>query len=492
MDEKRFALIISSYQYEDPDLKQLVAPAQDAEALAHVLSDPNIGDFDVKTILNEPSHKVSREIEAFFIDRKRGDLLLLYFSGHGIKDEEGHLYFATTDTNRRLLRTTSIPASLINEMIRRSRSRKQVLLLDCCYSGAFARGMVVKANKAIGIGEYFKEGRGQVVLTASDAMQYSFEGEDIKGEGMRSVFTNILVKGLETGKADLDNDGYISIDDMYEYVYDRVTKKMPQQEPRKWAFDVKGSIVIARNPRRFVESLPYELQVAIEYPISQVRMAAADELVQLLQSDDKGLVLAAREALNHLTRDRSCQVSTLATEILSKYTKYDEKMNTKALEEAKLTSITNRPTVFADEKRQAVIVGINEYKDPEIPKLNGAVNDAVEVWQKLKYFGNFNVTSNHFLLDSKATFTAIREAISDLLYKTDLCDVAIFYFSGHGFVDAYHEGYLAPWDMLRSDPFVYGLKVTELKQLIRNSVGKATILIILDCSYSGIAIEGIK
>jgi len=77
----------------------LVAPSQDAEALARVLADPAIGGFEVQTLLNEPSYEVNRAIEAFFTDRKRDDLLL-YFSGHGIKDEEGRLYrvFPSTDS----------------------------------------------------------------------------------------------------------------------------------------------------------------------------------------------------------------------------------------------------------------------------------------------------------------------------------------------------------------------------------------------------------
>ena len=53
--EKRLALIIASYEYQDPDLQQLVAPAQDAEALARVLQDPDIGGFEVQTLLNEPA-----------------------------------------------------------------------------------------------------------------------------------------------------------------------------------------------------------------------------------------------------------------------------------------------------------------------------------------------------------------------------------------------------------------------------------------------------
>ena len=319
MTEGRFALIIASYQFEDEGLSQLIAPAQDAEALARVLADPKIGDFKIKSLLNEHSHKVRQEIETFFADRKRDDMLMLYFSGHGIKSAEGQLFFATADTKRNLLRSTAVSANFVNEMMCHSRSRQQVLLLDCCYSGAFARGMVVRADKTVGTGEFFKGGRGQVVLTASDAMQYAFEGDEIKGEGVRSIFTHTLVRGLETGEADVDKDGGVSFEDMYGYLYDRVTEQRPEQQPRKWAFDVQGDIIIARNPKPIAKPLPYELQQAIENPLSGVREGAINELGRLLRSTDMGLALAAQQALTELKNDDSHRVSIAAAETLAKY-----------------------------------------------------------------------------------------------------------------------------------------------------------------------------
>jgi len=313
MTEKRRALIIASYEYQDPDLRRLVAPAQDAEALARVLQDPAIGGFQVQTLLNERSYKVTQAIEAFFTDSKLDDLLLLYFSGHGIKDDWGRLYFATTNTIYKTLRSTAIPAGLVNEVMSDSRSRRQVLLLDCCYSGAFAR---TKADKTVGIKEQLR-GRGRVVLTSSNALQYSFEGDEIAGEGVRSVFTRVLVRGLETGDADRDEDGNVSLDELYEYVYDHVIDETPKQRPQKVA-TVEGKIIIARNPHWVVKpaELPPELQRAIESPTTWMREGAVSELERLLHSSDESLSLAARQALVHLTDDDSRRVSTAAVRTL--------------------------------------------------------------------------------------------------------------------------------------------------------------------------------
>lgn len=188
-DAPRSALVVASYEYEDAGLRRLRAPARDAEALAEVLRDPAIGAFDVRLLVNEPAYVVRLRIQEFFSDRGRDDLLLLYFSCHGVKDDEGHLFFATRDTLLRMPDATSVESAFVNEQMNKTRSRRVVLLLDCCYSGAFARGMVPKAGTGVGIREHF-EGRGRIVLTASNAMEYAFEEGDRVEEAARpSVFT---------------------------------------------------------------------------------------------------------------------------------------------------------------------------------------------------------------------------------------------------------------------------------------------------------------
>src|ERR687887_181227 len=95
---RREALIIAADSYDDPKLRALRAPARDAEELARVLGDPDVGDFQVEVSLNEPDHVVRRKLSEFFTGRSRDDLLLLHISCHGLKDEDGTLYFANANT----------------------------------------------------------------------------------------------------------------------------------------------------------------------------------------------------------------------------------------------------------------------------------------------------------------------------------------------------------------------------------------------------------
>jgi uncharacterized caspase-like protein len=134
---RRVALLVATDRYQDTGLRQLAAPGNDAEALAEVLRDPAIADFDVTTLINEPNHVVGEAIGEFCYNRRRDDLTLLYFTGHGLKDGQGRLYLAMTDTKRDRLLFTGLSAQQIGEAMDSCSSRQMVLVLDCCYSGAF-------------------------------------------------------------------------------------------------------------------------------------------------------------------------------------------------------------------------------------------------------------------------------------------------------------------------------------------------------------------
>src|SRR5262249_23733123 len=114
---RRLALVVASSHFTDPTLQQLITPGQDAADLARVLTNSEIGGFEVNGLVDRPSHDVQRAIEVFFGGRQKNDFLVLYFSTHGIKDDDGRLYLAAIDTDRSLLRTTTVPAGFVNDVM---------------------------------------------------------------------------------------------------------------------------------------------------------------------------------------------------------------------------------------------------------------------------------------------------------------------------------------------------------------------------------------
>src|SRR5262249_45825132 len=153
-------------------------------------------------------------IGMFLAGRGVDDLVVVYLSGHGVLDARGRLYFAATDTVKAHLSSTGVESAWLLDRLDECRARRQVLILDCCFSGAFAQtkgGAEVDLERRL-IGA----GRGRAVLTASRAGEYSYEGTPLPGaatSGAGSVFTAALVDGLRSGEADRDGDGYVSVED---------------------------------------------------------------------------------------------------------------------------------------------------------------------------------------------------------------------------------------------------------------------------------------
>jgi hypothetical protein len=177
-----YALIIATDSYDDAEFRKLRAPQADAEQVRGVLEDPAIGGYRVETMLNEPEPALRLGVDEFFARAGANDRLVLYFSGHGIKDEEGKLYFVTSTTKFARLASTGLPADFVRDQMERCRSQRILLILDCCYSGAYRKSYRHRASGHADI--RILAGRGKMVISACAAEQYAFEIEsgEVAGE----------------------------------------------------------------------------------------------------------------------------------------------------------------------------------------------------------------------------------------------------------------------------------------------------------------------
>ncbi|MFH8631592.1 caspase domain-containing protein [Streptomyces lydicus] len=249
MSHGRFALLIATGTYDDPGLRRLRSPVRDAEGLAEVLGDPRIGGFSVTTVVDARHYEINRAIQKFFRNRKPNDVLLLHLSCHGIKDEQhGELFFAARDTEQDLLDSTSVSAKDLRNYVDDCRSRSIVLLLDCCFSGAFLPGM--KSSDTTAHVWDALAGYGHAVLTATNRMEYAWEGNHLSElEPEPSHFTGAVIEGLRTGQADRNGDGLVSVQELHEYVCEVFAATRVRQTPLLWARQEKQGLTVAHVPR---------------------------------------------------------------------------------------------------------------------------------------------------------------------------------------------------------------------------------------------------
>lgn len=243
----KVALLIGVSQYGS-GFNQLPAAVKDVEAMQRVLQHPDMGDFNqVITLVDPDPLEMGTTIENLFGSYGRDDLVLLFFSGHGVKDENGNLYLATRTTRKNdrggLIRSTAMAARFVQEIMSDSRVKRQVVILDCCFSGAFGEGLLAKDDSSVDVKKQLG-GEGRVVLTSSTSTQYSFEQQGSE----LSIYTRYLVEGIETGAADLDDDDVISVDELHEYANIKVQKAAPAMKPEIYTVKEGYKIIIAKVP----------------------------------------------------------------------------------------------------------------------------------------------------------------------------------------------------------------------------------------------------
>ena len=128
----------------------------------------------------------------------------------------------------------------------------EIIILDCCHSGAFAEHAKAAAPPPAVTGDTFSGAdAGLYVLTAADALQFAWDGADLRSgnhdDGGFSQFTSWLVEGLEKGAA-APEDEQITIDALYRYLFRRARSVGAPSTPQRFVQGGVGDLIVARNP----------------------------------------------------------------------------------------------------------------------------------------------------------------------------------------------------------------------------------------------------
>lgn len=305
----RHALLIGVTRFSDPKLFGLRAPKSDVEELEAILKDPTRGGFDhVITSIDENLLSIRDKLSDLMDDRHPNDMVLFYYSGHGIVDRRNSLYLATGESQAEKPRARSLSSSEVREMMEHSRAGKLVVVLDCCHSGVFTEGA---KGKAPPVNEQtFNPGEGAegvYVLTATNELEYALDssGNATNNDAVAlSHFTSWLVDGLGRGKA-APNKRFITLDDLYRYLCRRAREAGAPMTPQRYVRRNSGEIVIARNPRG---TIPVEIVRRLDSHDKSVRLEAFAELYNLAKTQDN-----LRHIATKLMRERMINEPDLET-----------------------------------------------------------------------------------------------------------------------------------------------------------------------------------
>src|SRR5262249_42226081 len=132
-------------------------------------------EFQIETILNEPTAIVMRKVHKWVSKANYDDLCLIYFSGHGKLSRSRELYLTCSDSIDGFMNSTAVAYNWLTQLLRDNSLQRVAIILDCCYAGKAlgARGAIEEqVRSAVG-----DDGSGIFFLGASGANQTAEERE---------------------------------------------------------------------------------------------------------------------------------------------------------------------------------------------------------------------------------------------------------------------------------------------------------------------------
>lgn len=251
--EEVWAVVVGINKYRN--VSPLKYAANDAREVYRYLVEVNkIPEDHVSLILDEEATLDKlRSVLGTHLRRKAGkdDTVIIYFAGHGATERDAtspdgdglEKYILPHNADPKDLYASAMPMSEFSRIFQRISSERLAFISDTCYSGASGGRTIpvlgTRANLSGSFLERLSQGRGRVILTASDANQVSVEKDELN----HGVFTYYLLEALR-GKGDLDGDGVITVDEVYRYVSLKVPQATGQDQHPVKKGEMKGQIVL--------------------------------------------------------------------------------------------------------------------------------------------------------------------------------------------------------------------------------------------------------
>jgi hypothetical protein len=251
--EEVYAVVIGINKYKN--LPSLKYAANDAREFHQFLIEVNqIPKDHVWLLLDEEATLEKFKTTLGTILRRsagKDDTVIIFLAGHGATEQDTsspdgdglEKYILPYNADPKDLYASAMPMSEIARIFQRISSERLVFIGDTCYSGGSGGRTIPVAGKRANISGVFWErvsqGKGRVILTASDANEVSVEKDELK----HGVFTYYLLEGLR-GKADLDKDKLITVDEIYQYVSTKVPQATGQNQHPVKKGEMTGQIVL--------------------------------------------------------------------------------------------------------------------------------------------------------------------------------------------------------------------------------------------------------
>ncbi len=211
----------------------LPATVQDVRGVERLLLDKNRAAYpreQVMTLTEKVASKLGM-LDAFekfpILVNKTEDTdktVLIYYSGHGAKDEDGIHYLIPNDHRTH----GAIPSSKLADCIEALNAERIVVLLDCCFAGDAKDKTPDMEPDVELLAKTLQQGKGKIVIASSAGQEKSY----ISKTSQYSNFTEVLLEGLDGRFEDNPSEKFVHILALADYVTREVPKREKRQTPQ--------------------------------------------------------------------------------------------------------------------------------------------------------------------------------------------------------------------------------------------------------------------
>lgn len=250
-------------KYQDTAISELSKARNDAKILGKIFRDE--GQFDQVFVMTDdvdprndkenlfPTKlNIEEKLDSVLRFAEADDLIVFFFSGHGISDPDGNGYLVSVDTVMDKQFNTSVRVQDLVNRIKTKGIKKSLIVLDACRDVLYTSK---SASRNSLIEKEYADAEVAATFYSTKAGYYSYEDDETD----YGVFTKYLVMGLE-GKADTNDDGVVAFMELENYVQKGVkdwsTKKNKQQKPYTSLHGEKtGDLALSFSPDKDKKSL---------------------------------------------------------------------------------------------------------------------------------------------------------------------------------------------------------------------------------------------
>jgi hypothetical protein len=217
-----------------PQLPSIPAVTNNLNALTHLLTNPGTGVLPGEHCLQASESASVADVGDVLsaAAAEASDVLLVYYTGHGVLDDRGRLHFAVADTRAARVGFSAVSMDAVREALADSPAVIRVLILDCCFSGRAFEAMA-GPDGLVG-GQVDVAGTYTITATARNTPALAPEGQRY------SAFTGALLEAFNRPQVS-------TLDQIYTDI-DRELARRGLPRPQRRVVNAAGDLVMALGP----------------------------------------------------------------------------------------------------------------------------------------------------------------------------------------------------------------------------------------------------